>query len=64
VEAQLRALNSPARASQSLQNSVVHESACSVGTDPVQESGLFLDLWVSAVPFKLNQDRHHHVPRQ
>ena len=22
------------------------------------------DLWISAVPFKLNQDRRHHIPRQ
>lgn len=45
--------------------SVVHGSACSGGNEPrVGERTPFFDLWMPAVPFKLNQDRRHHIPRQ
>src|ERR1700712_4010683 len=31
---------------------------------PTSESRASLDLGIPAVPFKLNQDRRHHIPRQ
>jgi hypothetical protein len=46
------------------QSSMVHGPSCSAANRPrVGEQPLF-DLWIPAVPFKLNQDRRHHIPRQ
>ena len=42
--------------------SVVHGSTC--GEIGGSDVGPLPELRVSAVPFKLNQDRRHHIPRQ
>ena len=31
---------------------------------PVQEACSFTDHWMLALPFKLNADRRHHIPKQ
>ena len=43
---------------------MVHGSVCGVGNRPDVGERTVLDLWMTAVPFKLNQDRRHHIPRQ
>lgn len=44
--------------------SVVHETACGAGNGPGVGERLFFDLRIPTVPFKLNQDRRHLIPRQ
>ena len=40
-----------------------HRPGCSIGDRPGVGAKPFHNLWMSAVPFKLNQDRRHHSPR-